>query len=518
MRTVKHCCLLLTLAVLAGCGKSMETARQLAAHNVYKEVAYENAAHPGPSVVVLPGVITSPSYEFLANVKPDTLLEYGELELGKANFKIVERNSLASIYQEIALAANLGDGSMSARFAKVDLAPPQWLILFDIADVQTQTTAFSYSDKNSASFAGALVGSFFGSAEIGQSVMGSISNAKEQRAWNITMHYRILDGATGRKLHEGKFTEQATINRELKGFMGVDTAQASGLTLGTVTQRLVQKAVQDIDRQHKMAALAQAATTPESEPEAKPATAKRGKAAKTEQAALDAAPLSAPAAPEVPCAPQRLGGFVCQIPEAWSLGMPPRAVDVALAQKPDLKRLMESSKRGNKSEFLDTIIAFDILRTAGPLVTLSEPESPLARMGKILAVSGQGVEGRVLVFPGAGGKVTPAKLTEAVLGHMQNAVVVEPLGVETVSASSGQRNIGVYKYIKVERRKEMSGEPDIGIDAKREEKIISIPHYHNMALSVVPRGDDLLMVIIIAPESKFLPQLEAVKVLVASAE
>jgi hypothetical protein len=509
------------MVFLTGCGKSMQQAHELAAPNLYHEATYENAAQPGPSVVVLPGNLSSETYEFLSQVKSDNLREYGELELGKANFKVLEKNSLANIYQEIAVAANLGDGSVAKRFSKHKITPPQWLVVFDIAKVHAQTLAFSFTDKNSAMFAGALMGSFLGSASLGQGVVGSINAAKEQRVWDITLRYRILDGVSGQQLHEGCFTEQATINRELTGFLGVDAAQAGGLTLGTVTQRLVQKAVADIDKQHKLSAM--------TEPEPTPKAGKGSKAAKAGKADMAAMaekpgkrssrdePAAGAAKPDVPCVQKNLGGFVCQMPEAWSTGTPPRAVEVAVAQKPELGRLLEQSQRSGKSGFIDSIVAFDILRTAGPLVTLTEPESPLSKMGKVLAVSGNDVEGRVFILSAGSGDVSPQKLTDAILGHMRNAVVVEPLGVETVSGKDGQRNIGVFKYIKVERRKELKEKPDYDRDAKDEYKLISIPHYHNMAMAVVPKGGEMLLVIVIAPEEKFLPHLEGVKRLVESA-
>ena len=517
MRLLKLFCLLLAMALLTGCGKSMQTAHELAAPNLYQGATYENATQSGPSLVVLPGNITSETYEFLSRIKSDNLREYGELELGKANFKVLEKNALSNIYQEIAVAANLGDGSVGKRFSKHKLTPPEWLVVFDISKVHAQTQAFSFTDKNSAMFAGALMGSFLGSASIGQGVVGSINSAKEQRVWDITLRYRILDAVSGQQLHEGSFTEQATINRELTGFLGVDSAQAGGLTLGTVTQRLIQKAVAEIDKQHKLPAMAAAETAPKANPGKGTKAAKLEKAEKPGKRASQGEPASDPARPEVACAQKTLGGFVCQMPEAWSTGTPPRAVAVAVAQKPELGRLLEQSNRSGKSGFIDTIVAFDILRTAGPLVTLTEPESPLSDLGKVLAVSGNGVEGRVFILTGVSAKFSPQKLTDAILGHMRNAVVVEPLGVETVSAKDGQRNIGVFKYIKVERHKELKEKPAYDSDAKDEYKLISIPHYHNMAMAVVPKGDDMLLVIVIAPEEKFLLQLEGVKRLIESA-
>jgi hypothetical protein len=54
-------------------------------------------------------------------------------------------------------------------------------------------------------------------------------------------------------------------------------------------------------------------------------------------------------------------------------------------------------------------------------------------------------------------------------------------------------------------------------DGKPRSKMVSIPHCHNMAMAVVPKGNDLLLVIVTAPEDKFLPHLEGVKKMVGSA-
>ncbi len=519
MRSWNSFCLLLSLVLLFGCVETTQKAHEIAAQNLYHDLAYENAAQPGPSVVVLPGKIQSASYEFQAQVKPDNLRDYGELELGKANFRVQEKSALPDIYQEIALAVNLGDGSMAKKFKKLKIDPPQWIVLFDVADVKTKTTAFKFTDKNAASFAGALMGGLFlgaSGAKMGEGLMGSVNSAEEQRQWDVTLGYRILDGATGQQLYQGQFTEQAVINRELKGFLGVDASEAGGITLSTVSLRLIQKAVQDIDKQYKLTAMAEAeAAAGKKKASGKKSVSaktskKQGKSAKSEEQPQDSGP-------EIACYEKSLGGFVCQVPADWSIGVPPSAMEAALAQKPELAKLINRNK-GGKNSLIDTVVAFDILKTAGPLVTLSAPDSPLLKMGEAVALTGNDLEGRIFVFPNAAGKLTPDKLAEAVEGHMRRASVVEPLAVETVKSQGGEeRPIMVYKYIKVEQRRELEEKPDWDQDAKDKYKFISIPHYNNMAMSIIPKGNDLLLVIVIAPEDKFLPQLDGVKKMVGSA-
>ncbi len=521
MRSWKMCCLALVVALASGCAKNAQKAHEIAAQNLYREMAYENAATPGPRVVVLPGTVTSPCYEFLCQVKPDTLRDFGENELGKANFKVLEKSALGDIYQEIAVAVNLGDGSLGQRFAKINAEPPRWIVLFDVVDVKTQTTAFSFTDKNAASFAGVLMGGIFlgaAGAQIGSGLIGSVSSAKEQRLWDITLQYRILDGNSGQEMAQGRFADQARLDRELTGFLGIDAAEAGGLTLSTVTSRLIQKAVQEIDKQHKLSTLA----TVESAPP--PPAAKPGKHAPTAKASGTKTPTEADAAasvaagPEIACTETRLGGFVCQLPAAWSTGDPPTAKEVAFAKKPQLAELLKQSRRNGKQDLIGDIAEFDVLKTAGPLVTLSDPQSPLREMGRAMALSGNDLEGRVFILSNASGKLTPEKLATAVAEHFRRAAVLEPLAVETVTAKDGtSRPIMVFKYIQVEQRKEVQEQPEYDRDSKPTTRLVSIPHYHNLAMAIIPKGNDLLLVIVAAPEDKFLPHLDGVKRMVESA-
>lgn len=523
MRFWKTSCLLLALTLLVGCAKNKEIAHQIAAQNLYQDIAYENGAKPGPRVVVLPGEVASSSYEFLAQVKPDGLREFAELELGKANFTVLDKNALGDLHQEIALAANLGDGSVARSFSQHDATPPQWLIILDVVDVKTQTTAFTFTDKNAAAVAGALMGGMFlgsAGAQLGSGLVGSINSAEEQRLWDITLKYRILDGGTGQPLLQGTFTEQATITRELKGFLGVDEAQAGGITLTTVAQRLVQKVVQEMDQKHKLPAMASAevAVVAAAQQPVPAKSVKNKKQPATKQPRIQTQPVPDEIGPDMGYVEKTLGGFVCQLPAQWSTSPPPSAKEVALAKKPELAQLLNHSKRGGKSDLIDAMVEFDIYRTAGPLVTLSDPQSPLLEMGRALAISGDDLEGRFFILPDVASKLTPEKLATAVVEHMRRSSVIEPLAVEIVEDKDGvRRPVTVFKYIQVERRKEVQEQPDWDRDSKPQSKMISIPHYHNMAMALISKGNDLLLVIVTAPEDKFLPHLEGVKKMVGSA-
>lgn len=515
MRRLATCLLALALAVSGGCVTASKKANEIAQQNIYQSVEYANAGQAGPTVMVIPGVITTPSYEYLVRVSPSALRDFAESEMGKSNFKVLDRTDQPAMFQEIAVAANLGDSSVLAKFKKYKMAPPRWLVRFDVIEVVPRSTGFKQLDKQMAGMAGALMGGMLLGdlgAKAGSAAFASISSAEEHREWTLTLRYSVLDGSTGARIHEGQFSDKAQISKELSGFMGFDTSQAGGLQLFTVTQRLVQKAVQDIDAQHKLPAVEQAAQ-------------EKPKPAKASVVAEKPAPKGKKNAEEkseqttaIACVPLSIGGAACMIPSAWSTGRVPTVREVALASNPNIAVLEGKDKNGKKtaSALADSLM----IQAAGPMVTLNAPGNILANASGATAITGPGVEGRIFVLPGAAAKADPKAVLAQLEKHFQQAALAESLGVEVVESKSGQKPISVYKYIKIERRKiELDTGPPVGGDDKGREantKMVSIPHYHNMAVSILPRGNDLILAIILSPEDNFLPQLEGFKQFVMS--
>jgi len=519
MRRLATCLLALALAVSGGCVTASQKANEIAQQNIYQSVEYANAGQAGPTVMVIPGVITTPSYEYLARVSPSALRDFAESEMGKSNFKVLDRTDQPAMFQEIAVAANLGDSSVLAKFKKYKMAPPRWLVRFDVIEVVPRSTGFKQLDKQMAGMAGALMGSMLLGdlgAKAGSATFASISSAEEHREWTLTMRYSVLDGSTGERIHEGQFTDKAQISKELSGFMGFDTSQAGGLQLFTVTQRLVQKAVQEIDAQHKLPAVEQAAQETPKTAKSAPQKAVAEKAPSKGKKAADPAPEQA--ANAIACTPLKVGGMACVIPSAWTAGKVPTVREVALASNPNIAVLEGKDKNGKKtaSALADSLM----LQAAGPMVALTAPGNMLANASGATAITGPGVEGRIFVLPGAAAKSDPKAVLAQLEKHFQQAALAESLGVEVVESKSGQKPISVYKYIKIERRKiELDTGPPVGGDDKGREantKMVSIPHYHNMAVSILPRGNDLILAVILSPEDNFLPQLEGFKQFVMS--
>ena len=86
-----------------------ETANQMADKAMYKPIEYANAGKPGPALVVIPGEVKSNNASFTQKFGPNNIADYAELELGKANFKILERADMGPLLNEFQLAYTMGD-------------------------------------------------------------------------------------------------------------------------------------------------------------------------------------------------------------------------------------------------------------------------------------------------------------------------------------------------------------------------------------------------------------------------
>ena len=67
-----------------------QKANEMADKGLYKPVEYVNAAKPGPAIIVLPGEIKSNNANFMQKFGPSNIADFAELELSKANFKVLE--------------------------------------------------------------------------------------------------------------------------------------------------------------------------------------------------------------------------------------------------------------------------------------------------------------------------------------------------------------------------------------------------------------------------------------------
>ena len=70
---------------------SSNKANDMADKAMYKPIEYDNKAIKGPTLVVIPGEIKSNNATFTQKVSSNNIADFAELELGNANFGILER-------------------------------------------------------------------------------------------------------------------------------------------------------------------------------------------------------------------------------------------------------------------------------------------------------------------------------------------------------------------------------------------------------------------------------------------
>jgi len=228
-----------------------EKANAMADKGMYKDVQYANVAKKGPMLVVIPGDIKSNNATFTQKFGPNNIADFAELELGKANFGILERADLGSLMKEFQLAYSLGDPDEARKFLKKGkLKTTQWVVKFDVLKAENVAQAKSGFDGRPV---GALLGIFGGGrgGSAAETVVGSVQSGEATGVWIIGMRYKILDANTTEQVATGYTEEKMEIGAKASSFMGVSSGEQGGLTLDGMVQRLVQKLVWDIDSKHK---------------------------------------------------------------------------------------------------------------------------------------------------------------------------------------------------------------------------------------------------------------------------
>ncbi|MEF3696487.1 hypothetical protein [Desulfolutivibrio sp.] len=278
-RILRSLLLAVVLASLVACQSSKQKAHELAEEAVYKPVEYKNASIPGPGIVVLPGEMKSANATFAQKITDNNIRDFAELELSKANFRILERADAQEFFNEFALAANLGDAEALAIFRKGRFKATNWLVAFDVLKAEPVADVKQNVDGSTL---GALVGlglTLAGSSDAGRiagTTIASIKGNDRSVIWNVGLRYKILDANTGMQVATGYFEDKLEIKASMQSFLGATQAQSSAATLDTLVQRLVQKAVQEIDGSYKTAQATDATGDAGPEPEPK---GKKSKAA-----------------------------------------------------------------------------------------------------------------------------------------------------------------------------------------------------------------------------------------------
>jgi len=112
------------------------------------------------------------------------------------------------------------------------------------------TASTGFDGRALGNIAGNLLGNSR-SADIANTVGSSVQTADSSGVWVVGMRYKILSAETTEQIATGYFEEKMEVGAKSVSVLGVSQAQTGGTTLDTIVQRLVQKAVQDIDRRGK---------------------------------------------------------------------------------------------------------------------------------------------------------------------------------------------------------------------------------------------------------------------------
>ncbi|MBK6852854.1 MAG: hypothetical protein IPG93_14790 [Burkholderiales bacterium] len=218
--------------------------------STYRPGEYVNAAKRGPRVIVLPGEIKSAHPSF----RPSTnnIADFGELELGRANFTVLERSALGSMVGEMQTAFALGNADQAKRlFEKGQLQSTRWIVKFDVLKAEPVTEASSGFDGAAVGRIMDIVAGGSKAAQVGSTTARSTRTAEEAKAWLIGMRFKIIDAATTEQVATGYYEEKMLTGRKSSSFLGVRSGSGDLATLDTMVQYLVQKCVAEIDAKNK---------------------------------------------------------------------------------------------------------------------------------------------------------------------------------------------------------------------------------------------------------------------------
>lgn len=233
---------------------SSQKANEMADKAMYKPVEYENASIKGPNLVVIPGDIKSNNATFTQKFGPNNIADFAELELGRANFGILERSDMGPLMQEFQLAYTMGDPNAARKvLQKGKLKTTKWVVKFDILKAEQVAQAQKGFDGQAVGSMIGILGGSRGSAAAGVGV-GSIKTEEATGVWIIGMRYKVLNANTTEQVATGYTEQKMEVGSKSSSVMGFSEGQQGGLTLDGMVQRLVQQLVWEIDSKHKKSA------------------------------------------------------------------------------------------------------------------------------------------------------------------------------------------------------------------------------------------------------------------------
>ena len=232
-------------------GTTSEQANQMADRGMYKDVEYRNASRRGPQLIVIPGDIKSNNATFTQKFGSNNIADFAELELGRANFGVLERTDLGPMLGEFQLAYTMGDPDAARKMLqKGRMKTTKWIIKFDILKAEQVAQAQkSFDGGTLGRLAGIAIGGRGGWAA--DTVGGSIQTGESTGVWVIGMRFKLLDANTTEQVATGYTEEKMEVGAKGSSVLGASESQRGGVSLDTMVQRLVQKLVWEIDSKYK---------------------------------------------------------------------------------------------------------------------------------------------------------------------------------------------------------------------------------------------------------------------------
>lgn len=238
---------LLSLVLLSGCtavgnlNQGSSLANQDAEALTYQPVEYKNLSKKGPTLIVIPGQIKSNNATFRSRYAPNNIADFGETELLQANFKVLERANLGPVFDEIALAANTGNANKVRNVLRGgNLKTTQWFVKFDIIKAEKVADAGTSFDPR------VLSSLLLGGTSAAQAA-GSVKTEQDTGVWWLGMRYKVINARTTEQVTGGYFEEKMEVGKKATCVLGFCQGQTIPITLDTMIQRLIQKAVVDMD-------------------------------------------------------------------------------------------------------------------------------------------------------------------------------------------------------------------------------------------------------------------------------
>ena len=223
------------------------TADAIAEKTMVQSVTYLNTAKQGPPLVVLPGQFKTTDSNFTQKFTSNNIADFAELELGRANFKVLERANLGPLLDEVALAVNMGDPKGLRKFRRGKFLSTRWFVQLDVLRAEPAANAGTGFDGEAmgegiqkmgrGSMIGLLAGGF----------LSTVKNTNEVTVWIIGIRYKILDASTCEIVKSGYIEDKMEIGDSTTTVLGLSQSEHGMVTMDSMVHQLVQKCVVEID-------------------------------------------------------------------------------------------------------------------------------------------------------------------------------------------------------------------------------------------------------------------------------